>query len=432
MRIQGTGAKPKATAQTALLTRAFIADSGGSVAIMFALSIFLLFGFVGGAIDFVRIYRARSMFQTNLDAAVLAAARAKQLGATDSDSLQTAQNYIAPVQLKLGMTGPVSFDITNAGTTITATAMLQQPTMFLRVIGMDKLAFKAGGVATFGNGTAGNTNVELAVMLDITGSMSGQKIDDLKASAQDLVDIVVADDQSHATSRVALVPFSIAVKVEKDLFEAATGQKFTGAFKGCVVERSGVDAYTDATPTAGSFAVPLENVAGGAPCDGGREVTQLTDNKGHLKGKIASLTAGGSTAGHIGTAWAWYMLSPKWAAALDSKSEPGPYSDLTTMNADGTPKLKKIAVLMTDGAYNTQYGPTDSTTQARAICAEMKKTGVIVYTVGFDLGGDTVAIETLSGCASDASKFYNATTGDALRAAFRDIALKASPLRLSQ
>ena len=33
----------------------------------------------------------------------------------------------------------------------------------------------------------------------------------------------------------------------------------------------------------------------------------------------------------------------------------GPYSDLTVLNAKGMPKLRKIAVLMTDGDYNINY-----------------------------------------------------------------------------
>jgi hypothetical protein len=59
-------------------------------------------------------------------------------------------------------------------------------------------------------------------------------------------------------------------------------------------------------------------------------------------------------------------------------------------------------------------------------------TGITVYTVGFALGGNTTAINTLRNCASDTSKFYEADNGEALRAAFRDIALQVAKLRLSQ
>ncbi|HEY8195236.1 MAG TPA: VWA domain-containing protein, partial [Hyphomicrobium sp.] len=171
------------------------------------------------------------------------------------------------------------------------------------------------------------------------------------------------------------------------------------------------------------------------------EALPLTNDKNALTSKINGLQLAGSTAGHVGTAWAWYMLSPNWASLWSSSSTPAAYN---------TPKLQKIAVLMTDGEYNTQYttnGVPDnsnsltvcpnaangvcSSAQAISQCTAMKAKGIEVYTVGFMLDNQT-AVNTLSSCATDASHFYNSSTGDALKAAFKDIALKISTLYLSQ
>ena len=54
------------------------------------------------------------------------------------------------------------------------------------------------------------------------------------------------------------------------------------------------------------------------------------------------------------------------------------------------------------------------------MCTNMKATGIKVYRVGFQLGGSTLAINTLKACAStDAgepadqpSYFYNSSTGE--------------------
>jgi hypothetical protein len=111
-------------------------------------------------------------------------------------------------------------------------------------------------------------------------------------------------------------------------------------------------------------------------------------------------------------------------------------------------------VLMTDGEYNTSYTSYGyavsetisgtkvtcknaanidcSSAQALAQCTAMKAKGIEVYTVGFQLGGSQLAINTLKSCATDTNHFYNSSTGDALKAAFRDIALKISTLYLSQ
>jgi hypothetical protein len=156
----------------------------------------------------------------------------------------------------------------------------------------------------------------------------------------------------------------------------------------------------------------------------------------------------GSTAGQVGTAWAWYALSPNWASRFPSASRPQPYADVPL-------KVRKVAVLMTDGEYNTQYCSsgvpdkdstglpnkadrgscsarnTDSTTQARKLCANMKTAGVEVFTVGFELD-DQTAKTTLSGCASDGQHYYDAQTEEQLAQAFRDIALKISDIYISK
>jgi len=105
---------------------------------------------------------------------------------------------------------------------------------------------------------------------------------------------------------------------------------------------------------------------------------------------------------------------------------------LSQLNDDGKPILRKIAVLMTDGEYNVKHDGSSSTTQARSICANMKAAGIEVYSVGFEISEGGQADTTMSQCASSPEHYYNATDGDALRSAFRDIALKISTLRISE
>lgn len=47
-----------------------------------------------------------------------------------------------------------------------------------------------------------------------------------------------------------------------------------------------------------------------------KAIVPLSDNKTALKNSINSYTAAGSTAGHIGIAWAWYLLSPNFRNLL--------------------------------------------------------------------------------------------------------------------
>ena len=98
--------------------------------------------------------------------------------------------------------------------------------------------------------------------------------------------------------------------------------------------------------------------------------------------KIDKLSVAGGTAGHLGTAWAWYTLAPNWESLWSSASQPKAY---------GTADLRKIAILMTDGEYNTEYDTNgvktglpdagtqvngNSATQAKALCTAMKAKGI--------------------------------------------------------
>jgi len=150
----------------------------------------------------------------------------------------------------------------------------------------------------------------------------------------------------------------------------------------------------------------------------------------------------GSTAGHIGFEWGWYALS-KDVELWSGSEEPAAY---------GTAKLKKIAIVMTDGEYNTAYcngvlsknsigygndrincnaTNGDSFEQAKTLCAEMKKKKIEIYTIGFDVGSDADVIDVLSTCASGADHAFLAATSAELTSVFKAIGRKLTALRIS-
>ena len=199
--------------------------------------------------------------------------------------------------------------------------------------------------------------------------------------------------------------------------------------------------YTGATQSDPSYDWNYEQNGWCADLDNSNEMLPLTSDKSKLHAKIDSLSAFGATAGALGTAWAWYTLSPKWDQIWTGNSKPGSYADLTTLK-DGRPVLKKVAILMTDGQYNTHRAfkgadPAMVSGNAKTICQNMKSAGVEVYTVGFGLNelpaADRARAEdTLQSCGTDIQHFYNAFNVDQLKGAFRDIALKLAVLRITK
>ena len=411
--------------------RTFARDEQGGVAIIFALSITMLFGVVGSAVDMGRWVTARSETRNAMDGAVLAGGRAMQLPErTEADALAVARIYYDNNKSKVISAGTVAFSIVDNGTAIKATSTVTVSTPFLSVVGIPELPIDGSAKAVLQVGGNVGTHVEISLMLDVTGSMTGQKLADLQIAAKDLIDIVVWDDQSQYTSRVALAPFSVYVNVGRDHALAITGNAGNvNNPHACVEERHTADRYTDATPTNGNY---FQRGPFDSNCRPTSPLVPLTKDKAVLKTAIDAFTAAGGTAGHLGTQWAWYLLSPRWSSVWPLASTPRPYAEITQTGPKGNLLLNKIAVLMTDGEYNRQHSGDSATTQARAICENMKAEGIKVYAIGFQIatGGD--AETTLRGCATSTDYYYNAEDGASLREAFRDIALRISTLRIAE
>ena len=446
-------------------------NRSGNVTIAFGLSALVMFASGGGAIDFARWFQVKTKLHSALDAASLAGGRALQLSATDdiSVAIAAAKQYFDRMKpTNVNGSDPV-FTVIENGTVLRAEANFTMAAPFLGMIGIPYLSASVTTEAVISAGGNAGTSLEISLMLDNTGSMAGQKIEDLKLAAKDLIDIVVWSDQSQYTSKVALAPFSARVNVGNYL-EKVSDVKEVRTFGGsslrgitCVTERTGANAFTDEKPVGANTLSAYRGDRGIAAMDNQSnysvdgackasgsvlpQIMPLTSDKAALKARIESLPAAGTTAGSLGTAWAWYLLSPKWTDVWKGENMPAPYSDLTTIGPKGLPKLKKVAVLMTDGIYNTlggiNYGDGSAQSQtisanAVTLCTNMKAAGIKVYVVGFQLGANQLAIDTLKACATleagdsadQPSNFFNAATGSELRGAFRQIALQLSTLRL--
>ena len=179
-----------------------------------------------------------------------------------------------------------------------------------------------------------------------------------------------------------------------------------------------------------------------ADISAGSEIVPLTSDKANLINHIGTLQAFGGTAGALATSWTWYMLSPNWAAVWTGAGgyAPAPYSDLTAHNGNGAPKLRKIVVIETDGAFNVFRGSKGQDQQtvsdyAISVCNAMKAKGIEIYTVGFMLNSltpseATIARATLQACGTDVQHFYDSLNAGDLKTAFNNIGVKLSGLRL--
>ncbi len=235
-------------------------------------------------------------------------------------------------------------------------------------------------------------------------------------------------------------------------YPAASGMVAVLGSSTCVSERTGGQAYTDSSPSVGAY-VGRAYLDDSNPCPS-VAITPLSSSRVNLGKEIDKLQAGGSTAGQIGIGWAWYMISPNFGTLWGSNSRPAAYDPSKTL---------KVAILMTDGEFNTPFragviaadagsgsGSADSHINQNAtnghpfqqsldLCRAMKAQGVVVYTVGFDLGTGTggagidTALEMLEECAtSKTTHFFKAASGTDLKEAFKSIGRDITRLRIAR
>ncbi len=454
-------------ARLARTARRLARSERGGVAIMFGLAFPVVAVLSFFAVDFSRASMARQSMQEALDSAALIAARS---AATTSDGIDAVGDAAFTAELPTptilqgvapnssGRISNVTFTLT--GTKVTASAVATVTPLLAGVYLAPTITLHTSTEVT-----RSSNNIEVAMVLDNTGSMAGQRIQDLKDAASNLVDIVVQDVQTPFYTKVAVVPYNMGVNVGayatqvRGSYTAGTcntpgcaSYKFTNpssqsktfAITNCVSERTGANAFTDASPIVAplgrNYAAPTNGCVAG-------QIMPLSSDKTALKASINAMTAGGSTGGHIGVAWGWYLVSPNFGYLWPTASQPAAY---------GADKLIKVVILMTDGEYNSTYCngviSKDSTTgsgattdhincnapngnsylQAQTLCTNMKAAGVIVYTVGFDVIATPAAQSLIANCATDSAHVYLPADGTALKDAFAAIAEDISNLRISK
>lgn len=451
----------------------FRRDTRGATAVMFAMVLALLIGAAGLAADAYRMYRARSEVQSAMDGALLAAGAGdatdgKAIGALIQKYL--AANLAASDEIEAG-TVTASYDASSRKLTTSVDASM--PTMMLGLAGLSEVSFTVRSEAV----RAAPGPLELVLALDTTASMTEmvggvKKIDTLKSAAANLVNTVM--DSPYAS--VGVVPFSAPVNVGTEYKDAAwltpmpdqtfdycvtsggsglhceeekyipcvkdgvastcwqqpsctwevppgtpVCTKKTISWNGCIATRKG---YETSIANPGNPKYPYS----GNSCPS--KMLNLASDKSAVTDKINALTTGGDTYIPNGLLWAWNLLSSE-----------GPLKTAMTKAESEAKGGKKVAVLMTDGVNTLQpvdngyYNMLDQQQNVddtlRTLCANVKKDGIILYTVAFAVADSNVK-SILKGCASDSAKYFDASDSAGLSEAFRKIGASLQPLRLSK
>jgi len=440
----------------------FARDRKGNFAVVFGVAASVLALAVGFAVDTAQLMNAKSALREAVDSAVTSTARSITLGDITEDD--------APKMVKAFLTanstgGILTYDqivldkltVDHAAKTVEVVAYVDVP-LYFPLFGMEKTK----RISNAGAALYSDKQIEVAMMLDLTGSMKGQKIEDLITAAKNAVDTFLgSQDPAKPRVRVSIVPYANSVNVgslaaSSVFVETRTSQRKQAPGNNdpqmasaspnpgnCATERKGDYQYRDDGPQVSmvnrdfllsTFASQTDTRACPAVA-----MMPLTADADALKTAIGHFVADGGTAGHIGVQWTWYMLSESWGSVLKASQRPA---------AVNPKKVAKYAILMTDGEFNLSYfdaqsvgqvynskGKEPTRTSAKTLCEAMKAKGIEIFTVGFDLNEEN-ARETLGACASPGTDkvryYYEAADGAELDSAFQAIARNIENLTLTK
>lgn len=399
------------TSRLALLTR-FRREEDGSI-IMFSLFLFILMVIIGGmAVDLMRFETRRVELQGTLDTATLAATNLSQT--VDSETL--VRDFMEKRGYDPDLVD-VTVDATFLGTDsdvlvsrrVDASYDLTVKTFFMHMLDIPTLSTTTGSAAF-----QGVQNVEIALVLDISGSMDGSKIAALKDAAKSFVRTVIRDEDSDGVTTVSLIPYNDNVVVPDSLLDRlnttgtiniATPAPYAGALTSfprtstgskCVrfsddqfITNNLVADYADLRAIRPPAVLPDGTVvfpgtqldrmayydpdsksagAGGSwnrpadstnrRCDPTRSpIVPWASTVAPLEAAIDAMYANGWTAIDNGMKWATALLDPAMRPVVNDMIDNNLLPDtLVDLPGDYDPaNTMKVIVLMTDGANTNQY-----------------------------------------------------------------------------
>lgn len=407
--------------------RGFRAREDGSLTI-FSLFMFILILMIAGtAVDLVRHERERVAMQNTLDTAVLAASGVSQ----NLDATAVVKDYVAKAGFDpdyVQVTSKVNY--TGASVTsrsVEASTQVRLDTMFMNMMGIDSLASPSRTSAE-----ERNTKIEIALVLDISGSMNQNsaqsgvtKIAALKQAAKEFLTVMFdANDADDIV--VSIIPYNHQVtmpdsimsrlNMEQSTVTIASPPAYTGALdeyrtmneqSRCAVfanedyttrrltrdgsvERSGrflEDRFYWANATGlvqQAFEEPYEWALW---CNNDQtRFMPYSNNEADLAAYIDGLEAAGATAINIGLNWGVALLDPSFQPVVDDMVMDGEIpAELGIYPTNYANKdTQKYVVLMTDGQNTNQFDlkPDYKAGATRVWYAESDTlTGTITYDV---------------------------------------------------
>ncbi len=241
----------------ARLFKRFTRDERGAFAVIFGMIAIVLTAMAGAVVDLVTVDQTRNRVQIALDSAALALQ--PDIYSKDNDylmstALKLVEERVSDPSVTVEMTtSDVSTDVDNGRLYLRAHVTV--PMAFIALLGINEMQ-----TSVVSQVTRKNLNIEVAMVLDNSGSMAGTKIANLKTAAKCAVNILFygsctpdAGATKDAHTKIGIVPFTFFVNVGTG-YANATWMDRTGS------SPLALDNFDTDDNSSTSFVGPLDRI----------------------------------------------------------------------------------------------------------------------------------------------------------------------------
>jgi Flp pilus assembly protein TadG len=454
--------------------RAFRTARAGNVAITFALASLPVVGTVGFAVDYSHANSVKAAMQSALDSTALMLA--KNAATSTSTSLNSdALNYFSAL-----FTRPEATNITisatyttTGGSKVVVNGSAKVPTVFLGIIGTNNITVNGSSTTAWGS-----TRLRVALVLDNTGSMADDgKIAALKTSTKALLTQLQNAAGTNGDVYVSIIPFNHDVNVGSSFYSAnwidwddweddnghdsssqtctttktgkngKTTKKCTttttwvpdnhNTWNGCITDRDQNYDQLVTAPNPADASLPTSSASTLYPADQYDScplaMMGLSYNWTGMSSLVDQMQPNGNTNQPIGLVWGWLSLVGGGPLSAPAKDPNYKYTDVIVLMSDG---------LNTENRWSSTQSTIDkrmydTSNNGAGTCANIKNSGVTLYTIQVNTGGDPLST-IMQNCAGspdkliDPSKFYMVTAASGLGTVFNTIGTSLTQLRVAK
>lgn len=312
------------------------------MAVALAVALPVVAAAAGLAVDSGKMYVAHSALQNAVDASALAGSMELPYDPDMDKGLVAAA--VAEMMAKNYPDATVKkAELGNEVRSVCVTAEADVDMALMSVLGIKEKKVEASACAGF-------NNLEIALVIDTTGSMNGAPLNNTKEAAENLVDLVLPESGT-ASTMVGLVPFRGKVHLPGGVDGLDEGCRNVD---GSLNDGSLLDVYKDKKyRNPSKYSLSQLGIADDN-CSNISLVKELTTDRSDIIASINALSASGNASGTViseGVKWGANVLTPE-----------APYTE-----GSDDDSYRKILILLTDGdtedgrcggTYGTTKSPT--------------------------------------------------------------------------